>query len=90
VIVSLLRERGAEVVYHDAFAPELAEFGLRSVGLDEGLATADVAAVVTAHPGIDYADVVERAPLTIDFRGVTREIETPKLTRLLFVQSSHN
>jgi len=81
-IVGLLRERGAEVSYHDAFAPELAEFGLRSVGLDEGLATADVAAIVTAHPGIDYADVVERAPLTIDFRGVTREIESPKLTRL--------
>jgi len=81
-IVSLLRERGAEVVYHDAFAPELAELGLRSVELDEGLAAADLAAVVTAHPGIDYADVVERAPLTIDFRGVTREIESPKLTRL--------
>ena len=81
-IVGLLRERGAEVAYHDAFAPELAEFGLRSVGLDEGLATADVAAIVTAHPGIDYADVVERAPLTIDFRGVTREIDSPKLTRL--------
>jgi len=41
-----------------------------------------VAAIVTAHPGIDYADVVERVPLTIDFRGVTREIESPKLTRL--------
>jgi len=81
-IVALLRELGAEVIYHDAFAPELAEFGLRSVELDKGLATADLAAIVTAHPGVDYADVVERAPLTIDFRGVTREIESEKLTRL--------
>lgn len=74
--------RGAEVIYHDAFAPELAELGLRSVALDEGLATADLAAIVTAHPEIDYAGVVERAPLKIDFRGVTREISSPKLTRL--------
>ena len=81
-IVGLLRELGAEVSYHDAFVPELTEFGLRSVGLDEGLATADLAAIVTAHPGIEYGEVVAAAPLTIDFRGVTREIESPKLTRL--------
>jgi UDP-N-acetyl-D-glucosamine dehydrogenase len=81
-IVALLRELGAEVSYHDAFVPELAELDLRSVELDEGLGGADLAAIVTAHPGIDYADVVERAPLTIDFRGVTREIEAAKLTRL--------
>jgi len=37
---------------------------------------------VTAHPGIDYAAVVDAAPLTIDFRGVMREIESPSLVRL--------
>jgi UDP-N-acetyl-D-glucosamine dehydrogenase len=81
-IVALLRELGAEVSYHDPFAPELREFELRSVGLEQGLAGADLAAIVTAHPGIDYAEVVAAAPLTIDFRGVTREIESEKLTRL--------
>ncbi len=81
-IVSLLRGLGAEVSYHDPFVPELAQAGLRSVELGEGLARADVAAIVTAHPGIDYAEVVAAAPLTIDFRGVTREIESAKLVRL--------
>jgi len=81
-IVGLLRDLGAEVSYHDPFAPELAEHGLRSVDLDEGLRAADVAAIVTAHPGIDYAEVVATAPLTIDFRGVTREIESAKLVQL--------
>jgi UDP-N-acetyl-D-glucosamine dehydrogenase len=81
-IVGLLRELGAEVSYHDAFVPELAEFGLRSVGLDEGVATADLAAIVTAHPGIEYGEVVAAAPLTIDFRGVTREIDAANLIRL--------
>ena len=81
-IVALLRELGAEVSYHDPFVPELGEFGLSSVELEAGLAKADIAAIVTAHPGIDYAAVVDAAPLTIDFRGVTREIESPSLVRL--------
>ncbi len=81
-IVGLLRELGAEVSYHDPFVPELGEFGLSSVELEAGLAEADIAAIVTAHPGIDYAAVVDAAPLTIDFRGVTREIESPSLVRL--------
>ena len=62
--------------------PELGEFGLSSVELEAGLAEADIVAIVTAHPGIDYAALVDAAPLTIDFRGVTREIESPSLVRL--------
>ena len=81
-IVALLRELGAEVSYHDPFVPELGELGLNSVELEAGLAEADIAAIVTAHPDIDYAAVVDAAPLTIDFRGVTREIESSKLVRL--------
>jgi UDP-N-acetyl-D-glucosamine dehydrogenase len=81
-IVGLLRELGAEVSYHDPFAPELAEHGLRSVELGEGLRACDLAAIVTAHPGIDYGDMVATAPLTIDFRGVTREIEAESLIQL--------
>ena len=81
-IVGLLRELGAEVSYHDPFAPELSEHGLSSVDLVEGLRATDAAAIVTAHPGIDYAEVVATAPLTIDFRGVTREIEAESLIQL--------
>jgi UDP-N-acetyl-D-glucosamine dehydrogenase len=81
-IVGLLRELGAEVSYHDPFAPELAEHGLHSVELEEGLRACDLAAIVTAHPGLDYAEVVATAPLTIDFRGVTREIEAKSLIQL--------
>jgi UDP-N-acetyl-D-glucosamine dehydrogenase len=81
-IVALLRELGADISYHDPFAPELAEFDLRSVDLDEGLGAADLVAIVTAHPGIDYGAVVAEAPLTIDFRGVTREIEAESLIQL--------
>jgi UDP-N-acetyl-D-glucosamine dehydrogenase len=81
-IVGLLRDLGADVSYHDPFAPELSEHGLRSVDLEEGLRAADLVAIVTAHPGIDYGAVVATAPLTIDFRGVTREIDAPSLIQL--------
>jgi UDP-N-acetyl-D-glucosamine dehydrogenase len=81
-IAALLRELGAEVSYHDPFVPQLSELDLRSVDLDGGLRSADLAAIVTAHPGIDYGSVVAAASLTIDFRGVTREIEAGNLIRL--------
>jgi UDP-N-acetyl-D-glucosamine dehydrogenase len=81
-IVGLLRDLGADVSYHDPFAEELPEFDLHSVDLEEALGSTDLVAIVTAHPGIDYGEVVAAAPLTIDFRGVTREIEARNLIQL--------
>lgn len=81
-IARRLRELGGEVSYHDPYVPELAELGLSSVGLAEGLRWSDLAAIVTAHPQIDYEEVVSAAPLVVDFRGVTRDIEARNLTRL--------
>ena len=71
-IVTLLHALGAELRYHDAFVPDLPEFGLHSVSLDDALADADLALIVTAHPGIDHAAAVARVPLALDLRGVTR------------------
>jgi UDP-N-acetyl-D-glucosamine dehydrogenase len=81
-IIRILQEQGAEVSYHDPFVPQLAESGLSSVSLEEALAEADLAAIVTAHAEVDYEAVVEAAPLVIDFRGVTRDIDSSKLVRL--------
>jgi UDP-N-acetyl-D-glucosamine dehydrogenase len=81
-IARLLRELGGDVSYHDPHVPELADMELSSVDLDEALPAADVVAVVTAHPELDYAEVVSRAALVVDFRGVTRDIEAENLVRL--------
>src|SRR5262249_51913120 len=55
-ILMLLRNAGAEVAYHD---PHVAEFdGLTSVPLEPE--NYDCVVIVTAHSGIDYADVVRR------------------------------
>ena len=81
-ILRLLTALEAAVSYHDPFVPDLPEFGLSSVDLDAALASTDLAAIVTAHPGVDYAQVVARAPRTLDFRGITRGIASPTLERL--------
>ncbi|MGB7587220.1 MAG: nucleotide sugar dehydrogenase [Solirubrobacterales bacterium] len=81
-IIKLLRDLGAEVTYHDPHVPELPELGLSSVDLAEGLQAADLTAIITAHPQLDYEAVVSKAPLVVDFRGVTRGIKAKNLVRL--------
>jgi UDP-N-acetyl-D-glucosamine dehydrogenase len=81
-MIGLLRERGAEISYHDPFVPELADLGLESVAVAEALPDVDLAAIVTAHPQLDYEQIVAAAPLVIDFRGVTRDISAENLLRL--------
>jgi UDP-N-acetyl-D-glucosamine dehydrogenase len=67
-LIELLEKAGAEVSYHDPHVPEF-----------DGKASApfepeayDCVAIVTAHSAIDYAELVERAPLVVDFRNATR------------------
>ena len=62
--------------------PELPEFGLTAEPLERALEGADVAVILTAHPGLDVEELVRGAPLVVDFRGVTRGIEAPNLVRL--------
>jgi UDP-N-acetyl-D-glucosamine dehydrogenase len=81
-IAHILRDLDGEVIYHDPHVPDVPELGLSSVDLEEALPSADVAAIVTAHPELDYREVVARAPLVVDFRGVTRGIEAANLVRL--------
>jgi UDP-N-acetyl-D-glucosamine dehydrogenase len=67
-IIHLLETAGANVSYHD---PHVEEFdGQRSVELRPE--DYDCVTIVTAHSSIDYADVVERASLVVDFRNATK------------------
>jgi UDP-N-acetyl-D-glucosamine dehydrogenase len=72
-LIELLQELGAEISYHDPHVPDLQGEGLalRSVPLDDAaLERADIVCVVTAHSGIDYQRVGDRAQLVMDFRNV--------------------
>jgi UDP-N-acetyl-D-glucosamine dehydrogenase len=81
-IIRRLRELGGEVSYHDPFVAELRDLGLASVDLSQGIAEADLVAIVTVHPDTDYEAIVAEAVQVIDFRGVTRGVEAENLIRL--------
>jgi UDP-N-acetyl-D-glucosamine dehydrogenase len=71
-LIGLLRDRGADVLYHDPFVPDLGaeRLDMESAPLtDELLGEADIVCVVTAHSGIDYARVADRAQLVLDLRN---------------------
>ena len=70
-ILARLRELGTDVTYHDPYVPELSRHGLSSSELQPALEAADLAVIVTAHPGIDHAAIAASMPV-VDLRGVTR------------------
>jgi UDP-N-acetyl-D-glucosamine dehydrogenase len=70
-LIELLREHGAHVSYHDPHVTELPEHGLSSQDLNGAVDAADCVAIVTAHSGIDYDAMAERARLVVDFRNAT-------------------
>jgi UDP-N-acetyl-D-glucosamine dehydrogenase len=76
-IMAELRQRGAEVGFHDPFVPQ---FALGDVTLtsqevtDETLRAADCVLIVTNHPGYDWDWIVRTAPLVVDTRNATRGI----------------
>jgi UDP-N-acetyl-D-glucosamine dehydrogenase len=80
-IMELLAERNAILSYHDPFVPALPELGVQSSPLHE-VAQADAVVLVTAHPQIDHAAVVEQSRLFIDLRGTTRRLAARDVVRL--------
>jgi UDP-N-acetyl-D-glucosamine dehydrogenase len=81
-IIELLRALGGQVGYHDPHVPSLPEHGLQSVPLQEALAGADLALIVTAHPGVDHDLALRSAKVVLDLRGVTRGSDRENVVRL--------
>jgi UDP-N-acetyl-D-glucosamine dehydrogenase len=67
-LLELLRNAGAHVSYHDPYVPEFD--GLKCVPLEPE--AYDCVAIVTAHSNIDYAEVVRRSGVVVDFRNATK------------------
>ncbi len=67
-LIQLLQTAGADVAYHDPFVPEFD--GMRSAALAPE--DYDCVAIVTNHSGIDYADIVARGHVIVDFRNATK------------------
>jgi UDP-N-acetyl-D-glucosamine dehydrogenase len=77
-LVGLLRNAGADVSYHDPHVPEFD--GMRSAPLEPQ--AYDCVVIVTAHTSLDYADIVRRANVVVDFRNATRGLESEKVWKL--------
>jgi UDP-N-acetyl-D-glucosamine dehydrogenase len=72
-LIELLQGLGAEISYHDPHVADLRGEGLDLASIELGagvLERADIVCIVTAHSGIDYDRIAERAPLVVDFRNV--------------------
>ncbi|GBD10430.1 UDP-N-acetyl-D-glucosamine 6-dehydrogenase [bacterium HR23] len=76
-VMRLLRERGAEVSFHDPHVPTLHLDGavLERVPLEAGLARADCVVIITAHSAYDWPWVVTRSRLVVDTRNATAGIK---------------
>jgi len=86
-VIKLLHDRGAEIVYNDPHAPEVAlDHGvLQSIPLtDELLSGSDCTVIVTNHSAYDYARIVEKARCVVDTRNATRDVRAgrEKITKI--------
>ena len=83
-IIHLLMHRGADVTFSDPYVPCLRIDGkeLFSKDADGGLVDVDCVAILTDHSSVDYAAVVEKAPLIVDTRNALKRFSSDKIVRL--------
>jgi len=84
-IIQLLCEKGAEVSYNDPYVPQIhvPAGDMESVELsEECLASMDCVVIVTDHNCYNMDEVVARAKLVFDTRGVTRGLKQANIVRL--------
>ena len=70
-LISLLKNAGAEVDYHDPHVPSFHENGVAMSSSPLAAGAYDCVVVVTNHSGIDYERLVEDANLVVDLRNAT-------------------
>lgn len=77
-LIDILAKDNANMRFHD---PHVAEFGEHGVHYkteavtDELMAWADCVVIMTRHSGVDYADLVRRAPVVVDTRNATKDLK---------------
>jgi UDP-N-acetyl-D-glucosamine dehydrogenase len=70
-LISLLQTAGADVSYHDPHVPQFEEHGLTMSSVPLEPTAYDCVVIVTDHRSIDYAQLVDDAPLVVDLRNAT-------------------
>ena len=74
-IIGLLQEKGAQVVYHDPYVPQIRMDGdsfMTSEAYSGALLqSADCVVIVTDHSNMDYQHILDHSKLIVDTRHVT-------------------
>ena len=70
-LIELLRNAGADVSYHDPHVPSFREHDLDMTSMAFEPGAYDAVVIATAHSSIDYAALVDSAPLVVDLRNAT-------------------
>ncbi len=76
-VIRLLRDKGADISFHDPHVREIQIDGdtLKCTDLtDEALATSDAVVIITDHTSVDYDRVVEKTQRVFDTRNATRNV----------------
>ncbi len=79
-ILHLLKEKGADVVYHDPYVESLRledDVVLKSAAYSAGLLNnADCVVIVTNHSEYDWQHIVDNSKLIVDTRRATKSVQT--------------
>jgi UDP-N-acetyl-D-glucosamine dehydrogenase len=83
-IIELLQQKGANVSYHDPYAPSvrIGEHELKSVPFDH-LENYDLVVVVTDHSSVDYKQVAARAKVVLDTRNAMKHVRADARAKIL-------
>jgi UDP-N-acetyl-D-glucosamine dehydrogenase len=83
-LISLLRNAGADVAYHDPHVSSFDEHGVEMHSVAYEPAAYDCVVIATDHHSIDYAELVDDASLIVDLRNATGDKGTasPKVFKL--------
>jgi UDP-N-acetyl-D-glucosamine dehydrogenase len=78
LVMEQVAHKGAEVIYHDPFIPEVVDdHGRKWIGVeltDEIIASADCVVFSTNHSVFDVDRIVEKARLVVDMRNAVKRI----------------
>jgi UDP-N-acetyl-D-glucosamine dehydrogenase len=84
-IIEMLRQRGAEVSYHDPYFPTVGrgrhyDLNMTRTPLTD-LGQYDCVLIATDHSDYEYARIVDEAQLVVDTRNATKGIVSEKIVR---------
>jgi len=86
-VIGLLRQKGADIAYHDPHIPHLShdDWKMDSVpDVMQSVSEADCVVIVTHHSDYDYDAILEQAALIVDTRNALgrKGLNNPKVVRL--------